>query len=657
MPIDEGTTYIELRAKLDQLKRDLSEAERLAVAAGNSAAKKTETRWSKIGASLKRALPAVAKSAGLAVAAGLGYAIKAASDLNETISFTDVTFKEASGSMQEWGDSTLDTMGLAKQSALDAANGFGGLFQTTGATAEESAQLSQSMVQLATDMSSAKNVRLEDALLALKSGLIGEAEPMRKFNVLLSEAAVNEEAWSSGIAKRGAELTEAQKVQARMNIILQQTTDIQGDYARTQDSAANRTRKMQEQVKQLSGEIGQGLLPAFVSVLDKLSTFVDLVSEAAKAGERFDENVQSSETHLVSLALLLKEGRTTQEAFNNAVEGYIALSGEGNNNWLEEQLDGVYSGSVLASEAMEIVKDTILGLPTEELQRRLEKAGLSLGDVGEEAEETGEKVKKTQKVVETFAGMTNKKLKTWTADTVGGFNLVNDALGRLVEKHKVSAAKIKAILEKSLENQLEFGKNWAAVVDMAGPKAEEFLAYIQENFGAEAAQVVAVLADQNRAYLNDIVNTWARGEASAQRLAGVVGREFGAIRNQVHSTAATVGGLGAIIDRITAKFSGMAAAAQIKIATEPAPPRASGGPVLPMHSYLVGERGPEVIRMGSQGGTVIPNHRLGSSDMRISGTLTIPGLGRAILDGATLSLDSAEHRHGRMDRARSSRVA
>lgn len=39
--------------------------------------------------------------------------------------------------------------------------------------------------------------------------------------------------------------------------------------------------------------------------------------------------------------------------------------------------------------------------------------------------------------------------------------------------------------------------------------------------------------------------------------------------------------------------------------------RAVGGTVMPGGTYLVGERGPELLRMGSSGGRIIPNHRLG----------------------------------------------
>lgn len=44
----------------------------------------------------------------------------------------------------------------------------------------------------------------------------------------------------------------------------------------------------------------------------------------------------------------------------------------------------------------------------------------------------------------------------------------------------------------------------------------------------------------------------------------------------------------------------------------PAPKR-FGGPVVPGGTYLVGEEGPELLHMGSQGGTITPNHRMGGA--------------------------------------------
>tara|TARA_A100001391_G_scaffold42313_1_gene24586 strand:+ start:316 stop:2622 length:2307 start_codon:yes stop_codon:yes gene_type:complete len=42
--------------------------------------------------------------------------------------------------------------------------------------------------------------------------------------------------------------------------------------------------------------------------------------------------------------------------------------------------------------------------------------------------------------------------------------------------------------------------------------------------------------------------------------------------------------------------------------------RANGGPVSAGGAYLVGERGPEILQMGSKGGTIIPNSSIGGGD-------------------------------------------
>jgi tape measure domain-containing protein len=55
-------------------------------------------------------------------------------------------------------------------------------------------------------------------------------------------------------------------------------------------------------------------------------------------------------------------------------------------------------------------------------------------------------------------------------------------------------------------------------------------------------------------------------------------------------------------------------------------PRASGGPVTPFGTYLVGERGPELIRMGSQGGSVIPNNQLGGITINGGINISLPNV-------------------------------
>jgi hypothetical protein len=45
--------------------------------------------------------------------------------------------------------------------------------------------------------------------------------------------------------------------------------------------------------------------------------------------------------------------------------------------------------------------------------------------------------------------------------------------------------------------------------------------------------------------------------------------------------------------------------------SNPSGARAAGGPVSAGESYIVGEEGPELLQMGSSGGNIVPNHKLG----------------------------------------------
>ena len=104
--------------------------------------------------------------------------------------------------------------------------------------------------------------RLDVALDKIRAGLIGESEPLRTMGVLLSEVRVKEEAYASGLAETGKELTNTQKVQARMNIILADSAAMHGDLVNTQGSVANQWRAIKNRVFDAATALGKKLLPA-----------------------------------------------------------------------------------------------------------------------------------------------------------------------------------------------------------------------------------------------------------------------------------------------------------------------------------------------------------------------------------------------------------
>lgn len=230
---------------------------------GLAAAKSKVTGWISGLGSVAGKVGAVLGVAGLAASGldGLKSAIMSASDLNETVSKTGVVFGAATSQVTAFADEMADKYGASKQAMLDAASALGLIGKAAGMSQGEAAGMSVAMAKLADDASSFYNVPLDEALDTIRSALVGEAEPIRKFGVLLNEDAVKAEAMRLGLVKAGAALTEQGKVMARVSLIQKGMVDATGDHARTADSFSNKLREAWGRVGNIATDIGSTLMP------------------------------------------------------------------------------------------------------------------------------------------------------------------------------------------------------------------------------------------------------------------------------------------------------------------------------------------------------------------------------------------------------------
>ena len=223
---------------------------------------------------------AVGGAAGVATAAivGAGRAAFAlanlASDLEESQNKANVVFGESVSVINDFASGAATALGQTEQAVLNASGTLGNLFTAMGLTQDAAAGMSVQMVQLATDIGSFQNISTDEALISLRAGLVGEAEPMRRLGVLLSAATVEAKAFEMGLARVSSELTEADKVQARYALILEQTSVQQGDFARTSDGLANQTKILDAQITELKTSLGEALLPAITDVVSALNDMI-----------------------------------------------------------------------------------------------------------------------------------------------------------------------------------------------------------------------------------------------------------------------------------------------------------------------------------------------------------------------------------------------
>lgn len=199
--------------------------------------------------------------------------IGAASDLNETVSKVGVLFGDAAPQIEAFAAKAATSLGQSKQQAMDAAATFATFGKSAGLTGKDLATFSTDLTGLASDMASFSNTTPDDAIQAIGAALRGEAEPIRRYGVLLDDAAMRQKAMALGIISSTKEaLTPQQKVLAAQALILEQTSAAQGDFARTSDGLANKQRILAAQLDNLKTTVGQAFLPAVLTVTTAIST-------------------------------------------------------------------------------------------------------------------------------------------------------------------------------------------------------------------------------------------------------------------------------------------------------------------------------------------------------------------------------------------------
>ena len=225
-------------------------------------------RLDKMGAKMKDVGGKMTAGLTLPIVAAAGISVKAFSDLNETLNKVDVSFGEQSATVKAWAKDSIKSMGLAQQSALDATALFGDMGTGMGQTQTEAAKMSMGLTQLGADMASFKNVSFERAQTALAGVYTGETEALKDLGIVMTQTNLEEFARAKGINKSMSEMSQAELVQLRYAYVMDKTKNAQGDFARTSDGLANKTRTSGERMKELSAQIGEKLAPIMDKILE-----------------------------------------------------------------------------------------------------------------------------------------------------------------------------------------------------------------------------------------------------------------------------------------------------------------------------------------------------------------------------------------------------
>lgn len=237
------------------------------------AAKDTEAAYGRLGATTQAQTASITKNlVGLGVAyvgvRGAFSAADAASSLDESLSKSNQVFAENAKVIENWSKDSAENLGISQQAAIEAAATYGNLFAAMKIAPDVSAKMSTSLVGLASDLASFNNADPTDVLEALRSGLTGEVEPLRKFGINLNDARLRQEALKLGLSDGKSVLDASAKAQAAYSIILQDSALAQGDFARTSDGLANKQRIANAEFQNAKAALGAALVPGLKVAAD-----------------------------------------------------------------------------------------------------------------------------------------------------------------------------------------------------------------------------------------------------------------------------------------------------------------------------------------------------------------------------------------------------
>ena len=216
------------------------------------------------------------------IVAGLGASYMQAAGLEQAIGKVDAVYGDLSQSVMDWSRNSSTAFGMSQKDALSMVGTYGQIMQAQGMTMDQSAEYSQTLIGLSADMSAFSDRDITESSNAIRAALTGEYESLKSFGIVLKAADVEQEALNLSIADGSGEVTEAHRVQARYNLVMKQTTQMQGQFEREAKGASGQLAIFRANMADLGANIGAVLLPVGTKITqmlnDMLQAFMKLPS-------------------------------------------------------------------------------------------------------------------------------------------------------------------------------------------------------------------------------------------------------------------------------------------------------------------------------------------------------------------------------------------
>lgn len=244
--------------------------------------------------------------------------------LGESINAVNVIFGDGAETITKFGESAARAVGLSNAEFNQLAANTGAVLKATGKEMGVVADMTTELSIRAADMASVYNTDVQTAMNAIRSGLIGQSEPLRSLGVIMSETEVQAFALASGIIETDRAMTEQEKVLARYNFIMEQSKVVSGDFANTSGSLANQQRILSSQFKDIAAKLGQEIVPIIQKLITKVTPLIESFAKWVEENPKLAAGIIAA---VAALAGLVAVVGTLGLLLPAIITGFVALTG------------------------------------------------------------------------------------------------------------------------------------------------------------------------------------------------------------------------------------------------------------------------------------------------------------------------------------------
>lgn len=239
----------------------------------------------------KMALAGAAAFGALTVGAGL--AIKEAAVAEGSYNKFNTVFAEHKDDMLNFIEDLRKEMPTATHDIVRMAADLQDLLVPLGLARGKAAEMSKGFLDVSNKIAAFNDVDPTEVLEAIKSGLAGSSEPLRRYGVNALETALEAKALEMGLLganEKMSDLDPTIKNQIRSQALLAQIYDNSSDaingFTENNDSFIRRQQELNASIKETKKALGEALLPMVDKLLKKILPIVEKIKTWAEENKK-----------------------------------------------------------------------------------------------------------------------------------------------------------------------------------------------------------------------------------------------------------------------------------------------------------------------------------------------------------------------------------